>query len=162
MTLIQGWGVRTPSLSTMTYSRPLSSNPPRPLANARSFGTAMSFRGLFQRPAWNGGSRAAGAGALRAEHLFGERSAPAEKHGSRNALQDRAQLRGDQVGAQQKNVAERVSRFGRKAHLAGAHQAFERALQILLVGVRLFVDDHEIHRRAASSASIHARAEVGG
>ena len=48
-----------------------------------------------------------------------------------------------------------------RARLAAAHRGLDRDLQVLHVGGRMLVDDHQIDARAASSASIHARAAAG-
>src|SRR5438093_6458716 len=45
ITLIHGAGVHRPSPSTITYSRPSSAKPPRPLKNSRS-GRAMATSGV--------------------------------------------------------------------------------------------------------------------
>src|SRR6476659_213405 len=51
MTLVHGCGVRKPSLRTVTYSRPFSAKPPRPLKNLRSSGGSGASRRL---PEWRG------------------------------------------------------------------------------------------------------------
>ncbi len=56
-------------------------------------------------------------------------------------------MRCDQVRPQQKNVSERVSCFWRRPHLAAAHQPFERVLQVLLIRMRLLVDNHQVDRQ---------------
>ena len=117
--MIHGAGVRNPSPRTVTYSRPLSAKPPRPLKNSRAcWGSGTSRRLAGARRLADG--RRDGLRALRSSDLFGQGAAPAEQHGSRDRLKQRALLRRDQVGAQQENAAAHVARCPERAAI-GCH-----------------------------------------
>ena len=88
MTLIQGAGVHWPSSRIVTYSRPPSAKPPRPLKNSSSRRGETGDATLFFERA-SRGSRVSWPHLLEPFHLFEEVAAAAEEHRAGDALEQR-------------------------------------------------------------------------
>ena len=161
ITLIHGAGVRKPSPRTVTYSRPLSANPPRPLKKSRArWGSGTSRRLAARALPWDG--RRHSFCPLRSSDLLGQRAPPAEQHRSRDCLKQRPLLRRDQIRPQEENAAAHVARVRREPQSAAAHESIQGDLQLLGIRGGPFIDDDHDRRIIVSCASIHARAAIDG
>ena len=144
MTLIHGAGSQRPASSTVTYSRPSAANPPNPLKNSRSGGTATGC-GAAPRAATRFGG---GAGAVSASwrRLSCSASVPRRPTSTARAMASSraSRLRRDEIGAQHEHGAARDVRSGLRPRLAGPDQRLQGDLKVLDVGDGPFVQDHEI------------------
>ena len=145
MTLIQGAGVDWPGPRIVTYSRPSAAKPPRPLKNSRP-GGGSAMRGSSAR---HRASSRDPLSFLRFRHtveLIGERAALPNQNDPRHRREQRAGLRRQQVGPQHEDAAAPALHAVRPGRLARAHQRLQRVLQILHIGRRALVQDHQIDR----------------
>src|SRR5215831_7732227 len=97
ITLIHGAGVQCPSSSTIEYSRPSSTKPPRSLSNSR-----RGRGGGGSRPSSGAGRRSRRSrrcGALGAADLLGERALAAGQHHPGRRRETVAVGRGQEIGA---------------------------------------------------------------
>ena len=148
MTLIQGAGVDWPGPRIVTYSRPSSAKPPSPLKNSSAGGGAG-----WRSAARSAAPLVAAVGRRRflrfrhAVELIGERPALSDQNDPRHRREQGAGFRRNQVGPQHEDAAlPSLLADRRRRRLARADQGLERDLQILDVGRRTLVQDHEIHR----------------
>ena len=78
--------------------------------------------------------------------LFRQAASAAQQHGARDRLQQGTGLRCNQISSQDKHRALNRSTGNRRSQLVGAHQGFQRDLQVLHIRSRLFVDDDQVNR----------------
>ena len=143
--------------STITYSRPSCAKPPRPLKSSRS---SAGLGRLGRRPSPASAAAAGterGLGPLRAGQLLGQGAAPARQHHARHRLEHVALRRRHAVRAHDVHVAGRAGPFVGARRLARAHQRLQRRLEVLDVGRRALVQDHQIDRELLHAASTRGR-----
>ena len=143
MTLIQGRGVRSPSPRIVTYSRPSSAKAAKAV---KEFDVPVQ---ATAHPDVCSSAVTAGAAAVHGACAVIERPAlptcPADSAGrpGRTAAAASALARESSSASQEINAAARAAGVGQEAQPAAAHERLQGALQILLVGRRLFIqDDH--------------------
>ncbi len=76
--------------------------------------------------------------------LFGETATAAEEDDAGSGLQQAQRFRRGEVGTQDEDASARAARWRLRLRIACADQGLETGLQILDVGGRLLVQDHEI------------------
>ncbi len=151
-TLIQGAGVHCPAPSTVTYSRPSAAKPPRPLQNSRS-GRAAAGGAAAPRPSAPAAGRRAAATAPALRRRARARascsaSVPWRPSSTARAAAEQgvACRRRQQVRPQDEDVPplRSVAAARRRRDWLARTSAFEGGLQLLDVGARLLVQDHQV------------------
>ena len=80
-------------------------------------------------------------------HLLSQGAAAAQEHSPGGSLEQCAILGRNEISSENKHAAERFLPLLLQARLAGPDLGLQSILEVLRVGRRLFVQDHEIHRQ---------------